>query len=117
MFQKLLSVAQSKGARFVAPIRRHYPGSTEHSAEELSLVLGGGDDAKKDAELQSRGLEIAPFIDNFIVKNKLPAISEDGKTGGIVLLGGSWVPRQPTRLSRMHYPLMPVLASGYISDL
>ncbi|KAG6873149.1 hypothetical protein C0995_002302 [Termitomyces sp. Mi166 len=89
IFKKLLPVAQNKGARVVALNRRHYPGSTEYSAEELAIVVNGGTEAQKDAEFQTRGLEIATFIDNFIVQYNLPPISEDGKTGGIILLGWS----------------------------
>ncbi|KAG6829248.1 hypothetical protein H0H87_012099 [Tephrocybe sp. NHM501043] len=90
IFQKLLPLAHTKNARFIAVNRRHYPGSTPFSDEELALVLKGGDSAKKDSAHHARGLEIATFIDNFITNNKVHPISEDGKSGGIVLLGWSF---------------------------
>ncbi|KAG6839796.1 hypothetical protein C0991_011599 [Blastosporella zonata] len=90
IFQKLLPLARNKGSRFVALNRRNYPGSTPFSDEELALVLNGGGDAKKEAVHHARGLEFATFIDNFISKNNIHPISEDGKSGGIVLLGWSF---------------------------
>lgn len=89
IFERMLPVASNKGARFVALNRRHYPGSTEYRSGELNIVVSGGTEEEKDAELQARGIEIATFIDNFIQINDLPPISEDRKTGGIILLGWS----------------------------
>lgn len=90
IFKKLLPVAQRKGARVVALNRRHYPGSTKYSAEELDVIFNGGTDVQKEAEFQARGLEFATFINNFIMQHNLPPISEDRKTGGIILLGWSF---------------------------
>ncbi|KAG5718709.1 hypothetical protein E4T56_gene16592 [Termitomyces sp. T112] len=89
IFEKMLPVASQKGSRFVALNRRHYPGSTEYSSQELSIVVNGGTDEQKDAELQARGAEISTFIDNLIQESNIPPISEDRKTGGIILLGWS----------------------------
>ncbi|KAF8074541.1 hypothetical protein FPV67DRAFT_1559307 [Lyophyllum atratum] len=89
IFQRVLSVAHGKGVRFVAPNRRPFPGSTEFSPEELDVVMNGGTDEQRNAQIQARGHEMATFINNFIQKFDLPPISEDGKTGGIILLGWS----------------------------
>ncbi|KAK0499101.1 Alpha/Beta hydrolase protein [Armillaria luteobubalina] len=90
VFQKVLDVARSKGVRFVAIQRRPFPGSTPFTAEELNVVLtGGSSEADRDAQITARGHEIASFVDAFIQKFKLPALSDDGKTGGVALLGWS----------------------------
>ncbi|KAG6886860.1 hypothetical protein C0992_001969 [Termitomyces sp. T32_za158] len=89
IFEKMLPVSFEKGTRFVALNRRHYPGSTEYSSEELGIVMSGGTEEQKDAELQARGVEIATFIDNLILKNNLSPMAQDNKDGGIILLGWS----------------------------
>ncbi|KAF5388381.1 hypothetical protein D9615_000796 [Tricholomella constricta] len=89
IFQQLLSIARQKGVRFVAPNRRSYPGSTSFSPEEIDLIINGGTEEAKDAEMQSIGHQIAIFLDNFIQKFNIPPISKDGKSGGIIFLGWS----------------------------
>ncbi len=90
IFQKVLNVARSNGVRFVAIQRRPFPGSTPFTAEELNVVLtGGSSEADRDAQIAARGHEIASFVDAFIQKFKLPPLSDDGKIGGVALLGWS----------------------------
>ncbi|KAF5388382.1 hypothetical protein D9615_000797 [Tricholomella constricta] len=89
IFERILPVACKKGVRFVAPNRRTFPGSTALSPEELNLIMSGGPEEKKDAEIQALGHQIALFIDNFIQKYNIPPISEDGRSGGIVFLAWS----------------------------
>ncbi|PBK63889.1 hypothetical protein ARMSODRAFT_893703 [Armillaria solidipes] len=90
IFQKVLNAARSKGVRFVAIQRRPFPGSTPFTAEELNVILtGGSSEADRDAQIAARGHEIASFVDAFIQKFKLPPLSDDGKTGGVALLGWS----------------------------
>ncbi|KAG6878161.1 hypothetical protein C0992_008538 [Termitomyces sp. T32_za158] len=89
IFEKMLPVSFKKGTRFVALNRRHYPGSTEYSSEELGIVMNGGTEEQKDAELQARGIEIGMFIDNLILRNNLSPMTQDRKDGGIILLGWS----------------------------
>ncbi|KAK0484416.1 hypothetical protein IW261DRAFT_1456391, partial [Armillaria novae-zelandiae] len=89
-FQKVMKVAPSNGARFVAIQRRPFPGSTPFTAEELHVILNGGSsEADRDAQIAARGHEVASFVDAFIQKFKLPPLSDDGKTGGVALLGWS----------------------------
>ncbi|KAK0471021.1 hypothetical protein IW261DRAFT_1514100 [Armillaria novae-zelandiae] len=89
-FQKVLNVAPSQGVRFVAIQRRPFPGSTPFTAEELNVILtGGSSEAERDAQMAARGHEMASFVDTFIQKFKLPPLSDDGKTGGVALLGWS----------------------------
>jgi pimeloyl-ACP methyl ester carboxylesterase len=83
------SEAFAKGARFVAINRRSFPGSTPFSPDELNIVMNGGNDQQRDVEIEARGHEIASFIDIFTQKQNLPPISDDGKSGGIILLGWS----------------------------
>jgi hypothetical protein len=47
-----------------------------------------GTDTQKAEWLKSRGLEIANFVNSFIVRESLPAISPEGKVG-CALLGWS----------------------------
>ncbi|KAF8873509.1 hypothetical protein CPB85DRAFT_1236931 [Mucidula mucida] len=90
VFQKVLDIAPSKGVRFVALNRRPFPGSTPFTPEELDVTLTGGTgDADRDAQIEARGHEIAMFVAEFIKKFKLPALSQDGKHGGVALLGWS----------------------------
>ncbi|KAG5351270.1 hypothetical protein C0989_007164 [Termitomyces sp. Mn162] len=89
IFEKMLPAASRKGTRFVALNRRHYPGSTAYSSHELGIAVSGGTDEQKDSEFKARGIEVATFIDHFIQQNNLPSIPEDGKAGGIILLGWS----------------------------
>jgi hypothetical protein len=52
--------------------------------------MKSGSDEEKEAFLACRGYEIISFIGTFIQKNNGPMLSEDGKTGGIILLGCSY---------------------------
>ncbi|KAI0942664.1 hypothetical protein AcW1_003230 [Taiwanofungus camphoratus] len=88
VFQKVMSLAPKYGLRIVAINRRDHPGSTPFSPAELQ-VLASGTDEEKGSFVRARGLELATFTDNFIKQNNLPPISEDGKGGGIALLGWS----------------------------
>ncbi|KAG6825948.1 hypothetical protein H0H92_001758, partial [Tricholoma furcatifolium] len=89
IFERILPIACNKGARFVAPNRRQYPGSTPYSSEELDIVLTGATDVVKESQLQQRGMEMGRFIDELILTSGLPPISADKKSGGIILLGWS----------------------------
>ncbi|THH14811.1 hypothetical protein EW146_g5570 [Bondarzewia mesenterica] len=64
-----------QGIRFVAVNRRNFPGSTPFTSDEAS-ILATGDDRQKSASTTS-----------------IPPISDDGKIGGIALLG--WSVRAP----------------------
>lgn len=88
IFKRVQGVAIKKGVRFVALSRRGYPGTAPYSEEELN-VLNNGTKEQKDAWHRDRGHEVGMFIHKLIVKEKLPPISADRKTGGIVLLGWS----------------------------
>lgn len=88
VFQKVMSLAPKYGLRIVAINRRDHPGSTPFTPAELQ-VLASGTDEEKGSFVRARGLELATFADNFIKQNNLPPISEDGKGGGIALLGWS----------------------------
>jgi len=52
-------------------------------------LTGGSSEADRDAQIAARGHEIASFVDAFIQKFKLPPLSDDGKIGGVALLGWS----------------------------
>ncbi|KAK0222340.1 Alpha/Beta hydrolase protein [Armillaria fumosa] len=87
IFQRVIDLAPSKGVRFVALNRRHFPGTTPLSPEELVITqTGGTDDSQREALVEARGHEIALFIDTFIQKFNLPSISSGG---GVALLGWS----------------------------
>jgi pimeloyl-ACP methyl ester carboxylesterase len=80
-------ISRNAGIRFVAINRRGYKGSTPISDADKA-VFTEGTDAQKAEWLKSRGLEILNFMNTFIVRENLPAISPEGK-GGCVLLGWS----------------------------
>ncbi len=83
----MIDLAASKGVRFVALNRRHFPGTTPLSSEELVITqTGGTDDSQREALVEARAHEIALFIDVFIQKFNLPSISSGG---GVALLGWS----------------------------
>lgn len=88
VFQKVMALAANYGLRIVGINRRDYPGSTPFSPSELSVLSGGSDD-ERVGFVRARGLEIATFVDRFIENQGVPPISEDGKSGGIALLGWS----------------------------
>ncbi|KAL0580248.1 hypothetical protein V5O48_001753 [Marasmius crinis-equi] len=87
IFEKMLIAAPQKGVRVVAIQRRHFPGSTPFSPEELSTTLSGGTEAERVTYSEARGHELALFIAEFISKFNLPPAS--GAKGGSVLLGWS----------------------------
>ncbi|KAL0064765.1 hypothetical protein AAF712_008312 [Marasmius tenuissimus] len=83
----MLSVASKKGVRLVAIQRRPFPGSTSLSTDDLNTILTGGTEEGRAAYSEARGHEIALFVDKFIAKNDLPAVSST--KGGSILLGWS----------------------------
>lgn len=83
-----MTLASSYSFRFVAVTRRDYPGSTPYSTAELA-VLTNGTAVEKAKFMTARGVEIATFIDNFIRLYNLPGVSDDGRNGGIAVLGWS----------------------------
>ena len=87
-FSRLLPLAQKYNLRIIAPNRRDYIGSTLFSEDELS-VLNGNNDLAHKAFLRDRGLEIAHFLKWIIDEMKIPLASEDGKAGGLALMGWS----------------------------
>ncbi|KAJ7130777.1 hypothetical protein C8R43DRAFT_1089921 [Mycena crocata] len=90
IFEKIIDIAPSHGVRVVAINRRHFPGSTPFTPEELNVVFtGGSGDDERDAQMEARGHEIGTFIATFVQKFHLPPLSADGKEGGSVLLGWS----------------------------
>jgi len=102
IFQNVQPILLAQGVRLVAPNRRHFPGSTPYTPEELGVVLGGSEE-QKDAWVASRGHELLTFIDTFCQKHNIPPISADGKSGGIAILGWSLgVPFANAALSSVH---------------
>ncbi|KAJ8086079.1 hypothetical protein PM082_004898 [Marasmius tenuissimus] len=85
IFEKMLSIAPSKGVRLVAVQRRPFPGSTPFTPQELNVTLtGGSSDQERAAYAEARGHELANFIDRFIQKFKLPAIGANGQGGSVI---------------------------------
>jgi len=60
------------------------PGSTPHTDDELADVQAG-----RGIFLQRLGLEVANFLLWFAETHKIPTISDDGKSGGISVMGWS----------------------------
>ncbi|OSD07671.1 hypothetical protein PYCCODRAFT_1448944 [Trametes coccinea BRFM310] len=89
IFEKVMSPATSASIRFVAINRRDYPGSTPFTPDDLKSVTSGTNE-EKAAFVKARGLELASFIDQFIVRNNIPPVSKEGKHGGFALIGWSY---------------------------
>jgi hypothetical protein len=60
------------------------PGSTPHTDDELEDIKAG-----RDIFLQRLALEVANFLIWFAETHKIPAISDDRKSGGISVMGWS----------------------------
>lgn len=88
IFRNVIELAPQSGLRIVAPNRRGYPGSTPLSSEDHKVLTDGTEEQKEEFVL-ARAVEIATFIHRFIEIHKLPRISDDGKSGGVALLGWS----------------------------
>ncbi|OSD07675.1 hypothetical protein PYCCODRAFT_1357773 [Trametes coccinea BRFM310] len=89
IFEKVMSLAKSANIRFVAINRRDFPGSTPFTPEDMKILASGTDD-EKAAFVKARGLEFASFVDQFVVRNNIPPISNGGKYGGFALVGWSF---------------------------
>ncbi|KAF8224406.1 alpha/beta-hydrolase [Tricholoma matsutake] len=87
IFQKVSVISRNAGIRFIAINRRGYKGSTPFPDTDKDIFTQGTD-TQKTEWLKSRGLEISNFVNSFISRENLPAISPEGK-GGCVLLGWS----------------------------
>ena len=68
--------------------RRDYDGTTLYSPAELK-VLSQGDESDHALFLETRGVEIASFLDGLIDALSLPGPTDDGKEGGLALMGWS----------------------------
>jgi len=88
IFKRVQSVAIKRGVRFVALNRRNYPGTTPYNEEEIK-VISSGTKEQRDAWHRDRGHEVGMFIHKLIVRENLPPISADRRTGGVILLGWS----------------------------
>jgi hypothetical protein len=90
IFRKSQTLTPAFNLRFVAINRRHYPGSTPLSDEDVAVIQNvNGPDDVKTAFMRERGQEILSFIDAFIRTEDLPPISGEGSSGGIAILGWS----------------------------
>ena len=88
VFQHVLPLATPKGFRMVCLNRRDYDGTTLYSPAELK-VLSQGDESDHALFLEARGVEIASFLDGLIDALSLPGPTDDGKEGGLALMGWS----------------------------
>jgi hypothetical protein len=91
-FSKLSPFVPFSNIRLVIVTRRDYdshdeldsPGSTPHTDSELQDVQAG-----RSVFLERLGLEVASFLLWFADTNKIPKISDDGKSGGFSVMGWS----------------------------
>ncbi|KAL5488023.1 hypothetical protein ACEPAI_6131 [Sanghuangporus weigelae] len=87
-FSRLFPLSAKYNLRVIALNRRDYVGSTPFSESELDILKDGTDEAKEQF-MRTRGLEIARFLVWLVKELNIPPASEDGKSGGIALLGWS----------------------------
>ncbi len=88
IFERIMKSSAAAGVRFVAVNRRDYPGSTPLTEEDLRVLQSGTDD-ERATFLSTQATQLATFIVRYIEQNRIPVISSDRKTGGILLLGWS----------------------------
>jgi pimeloyl-ACP methyl ester carboxylesterase len=74
--------------RFISIARRNYSRSSPYSDAEMRVITNGTEEEKK-AFMSARGLELAKFWDIFIQDQDIPEVTEDGSSGGILILGWS----------------------------
>lgn len=89
-FDKVAGLAPKSNIRWVSISRRNYPGSSPYKQSELQRLQAGSECDRRDM-LLSIGTDVAKFYDLFTQKHSIPAISEDGKSGGLAILGWSSV--------------------------
>ncbi|KAJ7592218.1 Alpha/Beta hydrolase protein [Mycena floridula] len=87
VFKRIQAIAASNNIRLVSINRRLYKGSTPLTEAEAMILITSSGEEKADF-INTRGLEIATFVDSFIQSAQLPPVSSDGK-GGVALLGWS----------------------------
>ncbi|EJC99595.1 uncharacterized protein FOMMEDRAFT_160017 [Fomitiporia mediterranea MF3/22] len=88
IFTKVQAIAPRANFRFIAVVRRGYEGSTPFSEADTAATTSGTDEEKLDF-LNARGIEFAISIDKLVQQLDLLQITEDGKSGGVALLGWS----------------------------
>ena len=118
-FRKIISKAHKYNLRVIAIYRRDYAPSSLFTDQELA-DLGSDDSTKHKAFQQARGLEIARFLLYVIKDLKIHPISDDGKTGGLGLLG--WSAGNLTTLAFLRnvdtYPSdIPPILEKYLSGI
>ncbi|EJD07796.1 uncharacterized protein FOMMEDRAFT_150347 [Fomitiporia mediterranea MF3/22] len=87
-FTRLFAPASQRNLRIIALNRRDYVGSTPFSKSEIAQ-LDTTDEPKHQQFLYDRGREIAYFLLWVINELKIPPARNDGKSGGLALLGWS----------------------------
>ncbi|TFK73219.1 alpha/beta-hydrolase [Pluteus cervinus] len=83
-FKKLIPLAPKSNVRLVLVNRRNYLGSTPCSPGDIENIIAG-----RKAVLEQMALDVAGLLNWFVNHNDIPRISEDGKFGGICILGWS----------------------------
>ncbi|KAF8643346.1 hypothetical protein AX16_009075 [Volvariella volvacea WC 439] len=86
VFKKLLAPAAKHGFRVVSLYRRDYKPSTSFGEAEFGLLQGGVEGHRK--YLAQQGVELALFLDRFIVEQAVPPAASNGE-GGVVPIGWS----------------------------
>lgn len=83
-FDKLNPIAYASNVRLILVNRRGYAGSSTYTNEELN-------DLKADRQVCLEGIaaEIARFLAWLIEQEGIPRVSEDGKNGGLSVMGWS----------------------------
>ncbi|TFK25436.1 hypothetical protein FA15DRAFT_703697 [Coprinopsis marcescibilis] len=85
IFHTIVDLATGASLRIVVVNGRDYPGSTPLSVDPNQIT--GASKDEKAGYLRDRGMEILRFVDLFIQANDVPEVSEDGKSGGVAVLG------------------------------
>ncbi|KLO13273.1 hypothetical protein SCHPADRAFT_997491 [Schizopora paradoxa] len=88
IFKKLLPLGPKYQIRVVVLNRRGYPGSTPFTDEELRS-LDSPDEHAHEMFFNARAQELAEFLADFAIRERLPKPNANCSTGGIALMGWS----------------------------
>ncbi|KAF9259299.1 hypothetical protein L218DRAFT_974660 [Marasmius fiardii PR-910] len=114
-FERLHGVASQHNLRTIVWNRRDYPGSTPYTDFELgNLKLA------PKTFMNRIGSQIGEFLAKFIEQEKIPKATDDGKAGGIAIMG--WSMGTATAMSLFsHSDILPPqtysMLEQYVKDL
>ncbi|KIM92126.1 hypothetical protein PILCRDRAFT_57414 [Piloderma croceum F 1598] len=84
VFQKLIPDSPSNNVRLVVLNRREYSGSSKYTDAEIDDLVSG-----RKSFFEQLALEVTHFLLWFVQTYNIPRISNNGKSGGLAIMGWS----------------------------